>query len=289
MNIKQNPSLQILLFGFLLGLVLLIIAGPRISNMESDQVIISDAEVAYLSANWERTWQRKPTEKELKGLIENYTREEVLYREALKREMDQNNLTIRRALVTQMETLAESQAADKEITEQDLQSYFALRKEQYRQPGRLSYLQIYFNTDRRGEDEAITLAKQTLGELQQQAIDQIAPEDFGDPIMIPAVHEKQSEQNVQSAFGEAFAQKLFELNPEQWEGPVASAYGLHLVYIFEKEPSAIPNWEDIRFQLLQDLQYDEKQASREQFYIEIMRQYNIVYEGLAKELITGVQ
>ena len=45
-----------------------------------------------------RTWQRPPTQQELDGLVEDYIREEVLYREALAMGLDRDDTIVRRRM-----------------------------------------------------------------------------------------------------------------------------------------------------------------------------------------------
>ncbi len=46
---------------------------------------------------------RPPTERELEGLIKQFIREEILYREAIAMGLDQNDTVIRRRLAQRME------------------------------------------------------------------------------------------------------------------------------------------------------------------------------------------
>ena len=52
-----------------------------------------------------RTWQRPPSQEELQGLIRDYVREEVAYREALAMGLDRDDTIIRRRLRQKWEFL----------------------------------------------------------------------------------------------------------------------------------------------------------------------------------------
>jgi len=70
---------------------------------------------------------------------------------------------------------------------------------------------------------------------------------------------------------------------------VSSGYGLHAVYVYNKKESAFPNWTDIKYKLLNDMVLEEKAAARDQFYVELLRQYKIVYQGMVEEILSEAQ
>lgn len=76
------------------------------------------------------------------------------------------------------------------------------------------------------------------------------------------------------------------MQPGNWEGPVESGYGLHLVYVNEREKSVAPDWADIKLKIQQDMRSDaEKAAARGLFYTEILRNYRITYRGQALDIL----
>src|SRR3972149_4873862 len=50
-----------------------------------NQIVVTAGQVDRLIEGWTRTWQRPPTPQEVDGMIEDYIREDVLYREAMER------------------------------------------------------------------------------------------------------------------------------------------------------------------------------------------------------------
>ena len=60
-----------------------------------------------MAATFTRTWQRPPTETELKGLVDDYVREEIATREALAMGLDRDDTVIRRRLRQKLEFLVE--------------------------------------------------------------------------------------------------------------------------------------------------------------------------------------
>ena len=74
------------------------------------KIVISESRVANLADRFARTWRRPPTEQELQGLVEDYIREEIFYREGRVAGLDRDDVIIRRRVRQKMEFLAEDTA-----------------------------------------------------------------------------------------------------------------------------------------------------------------------------------
>ncbi|MUP45623.1 peptidyl-prolyl cis-trans isomerase [Gramella sp. BOM4] len=280
MKLLKKPIVQILVFGCCLAAILLIVFGPQTPGVEDRKVLIGNADVAQLIASWQRTWNRMPTEEELSGLLDNHVREEILYREALNQKFDENNSMIRRGLIVQMNMLAESQAQDKKISEEAIKAYYDLRKDQFSSSPKYTFTQIYFDAS---EAEAkIQEIAQRLNNENMNPSDSDLPGNKG---MLQQRFENADDYNIRRALGEDFSQKLDELELNRWEGPISSGFGWHLIYITEKTPPEPLPLEAVRENILTELQYEEAQAAKEQFYTELRQQYDVVYEGIAKDLV----
>ena len=282
-QISKAPAFRVLVFGLLLALVLLIVFGPHRPSDHNRSIVVSDENLAHLMVSWQKTWQRLPTEEELLGLVRSHVRDEVMYREAVNRGMAENNAAVRRALVLQMNMLAESQVEQSELSEQEVQSFYNLRKDQYRLPPKISFHQVYLK-----EDNPALLSENQIqrmvGLLNQN------PEDFqqyGDAIMLQPSYTLQTVDQINNQFGADFAQQLLEIEGQNWSGPVTSGFGSHLVRVVDKTEAVDAPLEQVYDEVVNELIYEEKQAAKEQFYTELLRQYDISYQGIAKELIKG--
>lgn len=276
----KHPLVRILFFGLLLAITLLLIYGPRQPELEDRKIVISDAELAHMIAGWQRTWKRMPTREELNGVLKSYIRDEVVYREALNQGLDENNATVKRALITQMDMLAEGQGTEREISENDLRAYYDLRKEQFTAPAQLEFYQVYFN----GAPDSIALAKKASA----WNADNTPPEtalNSATPSLLPKKMTLQTTDAIDREFGNGFANTLMQLPVDEWSGPIESGFGAHLIYLDSLVPAAPLPFEQVKNEISTLLQYEEKQASKEQFYTELLQQYEIIYQGMAKELV----
>ena len=280
-DIRTGPGwrtlVHLLAFGLLTALVFLIAKGPPIDSQDMTRVVFTPADAAQVNAKFERTWSRPPSAVELQKAFEHYVRSEVLYREALARGLDRNDPVVRMSMVRKITMLGTAQAQAAESTDKELKAYFELRAERYRVPASLSLTQVYLNPDKRGasvgEDASQLLAKLSEEEARIEDFS-----EFGDPIMLPNAVTGTSEDELARTFGEAFREAVVSLPVGQWQGPVESGFGLHLVKITGREDSRIPEWVEVRDRIATDLLYEERKAAEDQFYAEVLPRYQVVFD-----------
>jgi hypothetical protein len=105
LSLLREPLFQfVLLGGALFGLFHLV------DNRKAgapEKIVISSARIANLADGFARTWQRPPGTEELHGLVEDYIRDEVFYREGRAAGLDRDDVIIRRRVRQKMEFFAE--------------------------------------------------------------------------------------------------------------------------------------------------------------------------------------
>ncbi len=74
-------------------------------------------------------------------------------------------------------------------------------------------------------------------------------------------------------FGQGFFGRLEELPAGTWAGPVASAYGVHLVRIGESLAARTPSLEEIRDSVLRDWKEAKARELRELHYARLRERY----------------
>ena len=81
-------------------------------------------------------------------------------------------------------------------------------------------------------------------------------------------------------FGELFANQLRDVHVGKWTGPVESGYGLHLVYIDQRAPGRLPEFDDVRNAVLRDWLAERRREANEALYRTLREQYTITIEQL---------
>ena len=157
----RKPAVHVFILGVIVAAAILVAKGPPTGDA-ARRVVITCGDVLQLQAGFMRTWQREPTNEELRGALDQHIRQEVLYREALARGYDRDDQVVRRAMQQKMEFLAASQALQEPPTEEEIVAFFSLRQDRYALPAVLTFAQVYISPDERGSD-AETDAFETVG------------------------------------------------------------------------------------------------------------------------------
>ena len=79
-------------------------------------------------------------------------------------------------------------------------------------------------------------------------------------------------------FGNEFAERLVELEPGEWTGPIRSGYGLHLVYVRERFPGQAPELADVRDAVARDLLTHRRKTQLESMYEQLLERYDVVID-----------
>jgi len=274
---------KILILGALLAGVFWAVQGPPADDVSRPQIVITEVEVAHQIARWERMWGRPPSADDLKNAVDGYVRNEILYREALARGLDRLDPRVRMALIQKMEMLAAGQADARGVTEEGFAAFFALRKEQYRIPARLSVTQVFFKDG----ETAKARAEKTLAEFLAKEPSVAYLRTAGDTTMLETVHQNVTATDIEKQFGTDFTAEVLSLAEGKWSGPVRSGYGLHVVKVSDRVPGRIPSLAEVRDTVENDLRYEARQVSEEQGFQEISGKYRVAISDGAKRIMEG--
>jgi hypothetical protein len=272
----KEPLLHFLVIGVVIFAVFSI-ANKEEAAVGGNKIVVSSAETERLSDAWSKRMNRPPTEIELQGLIEAFIKEEVYYREALLLGLDQDDTIIRRRLMQKMEFLSNDLAELDQPDESALNKYFLENQEKYRLPAQISFTHIYFSIDKRGA-RALADSKLVLAELNVPW----APER-GDSFMMEYDFVKETPSEVARSFGSDFAEQLFTLETNTWQGPVASGYGFHLVRISEKIDARMPELASVIDKVRTDFMFEQRQKINKEIYEKFKARYEIVIEDVPKQ------
>jgi len=106
MKLLREPLVHFLVIGAAI-FVLFGLMGQRDVEDKERAITITSGEINWLTDAWKMRWNRPPTEKERKGLIDQYLREMILYREAVAMGLDKDDTVIRRRLAQKLEFLSQ--------------------------------------------------------------------------------------------------------------------------------------------------------------------------------------
>ena len=150
MKLLREPLLQFMLIGGAIYLLYGVFAEP-VPEADDKTIVVSVGEIEWMRSSWQQRWNRQPTLEEFDGLVQQYIRETVLYREALTMGLNQHDMVIRRRLAQKLEYLAKDLVALTPPTEEELQAYFAEHQDRYQQPALYTFTQVFIDPDKRGD------------------------------------------------------------------------------------------------------------------------------------------
>ena len=273
-SVLREPLLHFLAIGAALFLYFHW-SGPG-SGPTSTRIVITTGQIDHLAAGFAKTWQRPPTETELKGLIDDWVREEIAVREAMAAGLDRDDTIMRRRLRQKLEFLLEDVADTAAPTEQELQAWLKTHADSFRIEPVVAFRQVYVSRDRRGA-AAESDARAILARLTQ-AGPAARIDALGDPSMLPQEVDLEPRSDVARAFGQDFAERLDAVAPGTWTGPVESGYGLHLVMVRQRVEGSLPDLATVRPAVERDFQADRRKRQLAAMYEKLLEKYNVVAE-----------
>ena len=261
----REPLAHFLIAGF----AVFIVASWRGDAVDpsSRTITINAEQVSRLADSWVQTWRRPPSPGEIDGMIRDYIKEEVYYREAKRAGLDDNDYVIRRRLRSKMEFLASEIAENSAVDEASLQQWLDTHQAKYARGAAISFDQIYLK-----EDAA------SAGKLRAQIARGADWRGLGVAITLPASLDSASREEIARQFGDEFAAALLALKPGDWTGPVASGFGQHLVRVRTVKILAPPKLAEVRQQVENDWRAETVKTREAKAYQALLDSYTIRIE-----------
>ena len=260
----REPLVHFFIVGALLFAASIWLAPPL--PPENDRRIVVTAETRdFLRARFQRVWRREPSATEQQQAVDEWVREEILYREGMALNLADDDAIVRRRIGQKMMMLAEAMATPVP-DEAALRAWYEQRLENYAAPAVYSFEQIFY-----GGDTAAARAREALSALGSGE----APAG-GDITLLPPRLDAAPASYVAANFGEQFQAALDPLPVGTWSGPVTSTFGAHLVLLRERRDGGPQAFEAVREDVERDWVYENSNLTRERFYEALRAEYVIV-------------
>jgi hypothetical protein len=269
----REPLFQFLVLGTaLFGLFHLI---DKKKAEAPERIVISSARIANLADGFARTWQRPPGGEELQGLVDDYIRDEVFYREGRAAGLDRDDVIIRRRVRQKMEFFAED-ASIPEPTDDQLAAYLQSNPERFKTEGRLTFRQVFLSATRR--TETIDRDSKQVATALASADAAVDTTTLGDPFLLGEEFKALSQHEMAGVFGDGFAKRLSAMEPGRWQGPVSSSFGQHFVYISERISGSLPPLDAVREAVRREWSNARRLEAEQKLYASLRQRYEIVVE-----------
>jgi parvulin-like peptidyl-prolyl cis-trans isomerase-like protein len=272
-RLLREQLLQFLVLGAML-FALYGLAGKR-SAEAPEKIVVSASRVANLGDGFARTWQRLPNEQELHGLIEDYVRDEVFYREGRAAGMDRDDVIIRRRVRQKMEFLADEMSVP-EPSDEQLAAYLASNVERFRVEDQLTFHQVFLSATRRAN--TIDSDSKQLASILARDDGTVDATVLGDPFLLGGEFRDVSPSKVTSIFGESFAKQISVMENGRWQGPISSSFGQHFVFISERVLGNLPPLDAVRPVVHREWVNARRLEAEQKLYASLRNRYEIVVE-----------
>ncbi len=213
------------------------------------------------------------------ALIEEYVREEALFRDGLALGLDEGDNIIRQRLVQKVKFLAEGFIElGLTVDEEAAREYFEDNREAYSAAPSITFTHVFFDAQARGAAEARQAAELELERLNNEGVTFSQAGGYGDRFPYFRNYVERGPQFVIGHFGTAMSEQLYDLMPmdEEWRGPLESPFGWHLVMLTRNERARDLAYEEVRTRVMEDLRLSELRRLTEEAIEEIIASYEVV-------------
>lgn len=185
---------------------------------------------------------------------------DALYREALALGMDQSDFVVRRRLGERMEARLRAAGADAPIPEPALRAYYDEHISVWTTPEALEIAHVFFSRARRGA-AAEADARTALDLLRAARVGPDQGPALGDPFLLGSQLPARTGAALARDLGPRFAEAVGRLEPGAWSEPIASSYGVHLVWVRARLPARSEPFEAVRGQVEDSLRTERGDAA----------------------------
>lgn len=276
-RLAGEPLFQFLLVGAALFGLNHYVRGSD-AALDETRIELTRSDVRQLSLAWLAQGRPAPTPAQLQGLVDQKVAMEILVREAKTIGLDQDDEVIKRRLAQKMDFLFEDVARAREPTEVELRAWFAQNAARFAEPPRIAFRHYYYALDRGHSEQQVEAVKSRIARLDEVQV--TADLADADPFMFEDAYTDATPEQIAKIFGPDFAKRLFDLPTGDWQGPIRSGYGLHLVHIYALTPSSVPKFEDVEPQVKNAWIDDQTRELKQKAFEELKAHYTVVLPPL---------
>ena len=251
----------VVIIGLIIGLSILALSTIQpISDINEDVIIVNNEnlEIFYFNnLDPENPYNQDfsiLSDKQINQLKKDFIQREVLVREAKRLGLDKIDsiISARLAQLGQQALVGESINIDS-IRLSEINDFFEINKSQYIEPETISFSHIFFDTEEQAKSYLLKLEKESDVKKLKNLIN-----TGGIVFPYQKNYSKKPFSFIVGHFGEIGAQNIFSLQKDikNWQGPIRSSLGYHLINVFNKTSMKQMALDDILSEVKRDY-YDQ--------------------------------
>lgn len=259
---EDNLSRRILMAGALAGLLIALIASTQIERASLEQTgaiaRINDAHIdrteyatALQALLADKT--KSPTSKDRRLVLDRLIEEELLVQRGIEIGLLDGDAAVRKAVARAVIDFAMTRNAQKQISEDELRSFYAANKARFTPAARLQIERLFV---RRSDDAAADMARldSVRAALRQGQDFTEATLQLGDAILPPLPRSLLPRKKMYDYLGPRLTETASRLPGASISDAIADGDGWHFLRVVRSEPGIPPEFEDIRPQILNAIQ-----------------------------------
>jgi hypothetical protein len=282
-KISKEPLVHFLLVGFLLFVYFKSCSNEVIAD---DTIIVNENQLLDFMQYQSKAFNRELFEKKFQQfseaekarLIQDYTKDEALYRAAIALGLNQNDFVIKRRIIQKMEFILDDfDVSTVQVDADSLTAFFEAHKHRYFEAPQYSFSHIFFDGNKVNAAQRATVFLKKANN-QTLTINESLP--FGDRFLYHRNYSEKTGSYLESQFDLPFTEALATLavDKTKWQGPISSKHGQHLIKLFHKAVATIPPLEEIRTTVKKDYITYLKKRHKENQIEKLIASYKVVNE-----------
>jgi len=201
--------------------------------------------------------------------------EEALLEEALRLGMHRTDPVVRQRLAHRLDHASYHAARRRGVTDLEVRAWMEEHPGRVERPLRVRLSQVFLSRQRRGE--ALEADAEALGDRLRGA--EAPPPDsavsLGDPLPIALSDRSVTPDVLDRRFGRGLGDAASAAPTEQWVGPVATAYGLHFLWVHEVTPAGLPSVDEARARVTSRIVASRRREARDALLEELRARYAV--------------
>ena len=281
-RLLKDPLVHFVVAGTLL-FILLSLTRP---TQQDDQIIVDRqallAFIQYRSKAFEPQLAAsildRMSQSERERLIDDYIREEALYREALKLGLDADDYVMRQRMVQKLEFVGDAVAVSPVPEPDDIAAYYAAHRQDYYQSPELTFTHVFISFISRTRELALHEAHALLNTLNDDNAGFNDATRYGERFLFHTNYVGRTYEDVSGDFGVEASDLIFsgDTPVAKWFGPVETVYGAHLIFISKRTPGRFPSLDEIKTVVVEDYKREVQRQQRDALTDAIVQRYTPV-------------
>lgn len=187
-------------------------------------------------------------------LVNDFIREEALYREAKALGLDEGDYVIRQRMVQKLEFMTEAATTLSPPDDAAVAAYYDANKEDYYEPPGATFAHVFISIDGKTAEETEQEAEAMLARLRADGARFEDATHYGDRFLFHTNYVERTYDYIKSQLGADATKTIFDsATPlSQWIGPVFSKYGAHLIFVTARTPGRVPALDEIKKTVAED-------------------------------------